>query len=137
MLRIVKTENGLVRGLPGNNTRISVFKGIPFAQPPVGENRWKAPQPCKDWEGVFDAYKFGPIPYQDQPGVGTDIYCKEWHVDPDIPREEDCLYLNVWTNAKSGDEKLPVLVLQPLDNRAVGEILVDDFLFFHVSFLFD
>ena len=110
MLKIVKTENGLVRGLPGNNTRISVFKGIPFAQPPVGENRWKAPQPCKDWDGIYDAYKFAPISMQDQPGIGTDIYCKEWHVDPDIEIDEDCLYLNVWTNAKSADEKLPVLV---------------------------
>ena len=110
MLKIVKTENGLVRGLPGNNTRISVFKGIPFAAPPTGENRWRAPQPCKDWEGIYDAYKFAPISVQDQPGIGTDIYCKEWHVDPDIEINEDCLYLNVWTNAKSADEKLPVLV---------------------------
>ncbi len=110
MLKIVKTENGLVRGLSGNNTRISVFKGIPFAAPPVGENRWKAPQPCKDWDGIYDAYKFAPISVQDQPGVGTDIYCREWHVDPDIEIDEDCLYLNVWTPAKSSDEKLPVLV---------------------------
>ena len=108
MLRIVETENGLVRGLPGNNTRITAFKGIPFAQPPVGENRWRAPRPCKDWDGIYDAYKFAPV--QDQPGVGTDIYCREWHVDPDIEIGEDCLYLNVWTNAKSADEKLPVLV---------------------------
>ena len=110
MLKIVKTENGLVRGLPGNNTRISVFKGIPFAEPPIGENRWKAPKPCKDWEGIYDAYKFAPISVQDQPGIGTDVYCKEWHVDPDIEISEDCLYLNVWTNAKSADDKLPVLV---------------------------
>ena len=110
MLKIVKTENGLVRGLPGNNTRISVFKGIPFAEPPIGENRWKAPKPCKNWEGIYDAYKFAPISIQDQPGIGTDIYCKEWHVDPDIEIDEDCLYLNVWTNAKSADDKLPVLV---------------------------
>lgn len=110
MLKLVKTKNGLVRGLPGNNTRISVFKGIPFAAPPVGENRWKAPQPCKDWDGIYDAYKFAPISVQDQPGVGTDIYCREWHVDPDIEISEDCLYLNVWTPAKSEDDKLPVLV---------------------------
>ena len=110
MLKIVKTENGLVRGLPGNNTRITAFKGIPFAKPPIGENRWKAPLPCEDWDGIYDAYKFAPISVQDQPGVGTDIYCKEWHVDPDIEIGEDCLYLNVWTNARSGDDKLPVLV---------------------------
>ena len=110
MLKTVKTENGLVRGLPGNNTRISVFKGIPFALAPVGDLRWKAPQPAKDWDGIYDAYKFAPISVQDQPGVGTDIYCREWHVDPDIEIDEDCLYLNVWTPAKSSDEKLPVLV---------------------------
>ena len=52
MLKVVKTENGLVRGFQGNNTRISVFKGIPFAAPPVGENRCRAPLPCENWEGV-------------------------------------------------------------------------------------
>ena len=100
MLKLVKTENGMVRGFQGNNTRISVFKGIPFAEPPTGKNRWRAPQPCKDWDGIFEADRFAPISVQDQPGVGTDIYCKEWHVDPDIEMNEDCLYLNVWTNAK-------------------------------------
>ena len=110
MLKTVKTENGLVRGLPGNNTRISVFKGIPFALAPVGDLRWKAPEPALDFDGIYDAYKFAPISIQDQPGVGTDIYCKEWHVDPDIEIDEDCLYLNVWTPALRADENLPVLV---------------------------
>ena len=110
MLREVKTENGMVRGLPAADPRITSFKGIPFAAPPVGENRWRAPKPCDDWEGVRDAYEFAPISVQDTPGLGTDIYCREWHVDPDIPMSEDCLYLNVWTGAKSADEKLPVLV---------------------------
>lgn len=110
MLKIVETKNGKVRGIAGNNARITAFKGIPFAAPPVGDNRWRAPQPVENWEGILDAYTFAPISVQDQPAVGTDIYCKEWHVDPDIPMDEDCLYLNVWTNAKSGDDKLPVLV---------------------------
>lgn len=110
MLKLVKTENGMVRGFQGNNTRISVFKGIPFAEPPTGKNRWRAPQPCKDWDGIFEADRFAPISVQDQPGVGTDIYCKEWHVDPDIEMNEDCLYLNVWTNAKTADDNLPVMV---------------------------
>ncbi len=48
MLREVTVKNGKLRGLPGTNTRISVFKGIPFAAPPVGKNRWRAPQPCPD-----------------------------------------------------------------------------------------
>lgn len=110
MIRIAKTENGLVRGIEAADPRITAFKGIPFAAPPVGENRWRAPQPAKDWEGVLDASRFAPISVQDTPGLGTDIYCREWHVDPEIPMGEDCLYLNVWTGAKSADEKLPVVV---------------------------
>lgn len=110
MLRKVKTENGWVRGIEAADPRITAFKGIPFAAPPIGENRWRAPQPAEDWEGVRECYRFAPISVQDTPGVGTDLYCKEWHVDPEIEMGEDCLYLNVWTNAKSADEKLPVLV---------------------------
>ncbi len=110
MLRIAKTENGLTRGLPAPDPRITVFKGIPFAAPPVYGNRWRAPMPCSNWEGILDAYKFKPIPVQDRPGIGDDIYCREWHVEPDIEMDEDCLYLNVWTNAKTEDSCLPVLV---------------------------
>ncbi len=110
MLRTAKTENGPVRGLPAADPRVTSFKGIPFAAPPTGQNRWRAPQPCADWVGIRDAYAFAPISVQDTPGLGTDIYCREWHVDPDIPMSEDCLYLNVWTPAKSADERLPVLV---------------------------
>ena len=74
MLRQTTVKNGKVRGLPGNDPRITAYKGIPFAAPPVGELRWKAPQPCADWDGILDAYQFGPISVQDQPAVGTDIY---------------------------------------------------------------
>ena len=110
MLRQVKTENGWVRGIEAADPRITAFKGIPFAAPPTGRNRWRAPQPCENWEGVRECYRFAPISMQWIPGLGTDIYCREWHVDPDIAMGEDCLYLNVWTNAKSADEKQPVLV---------------------------
>ncbi|MBR4224444.1 MAG: carboxylesterase family protein [Oscillospiraceae bacterium] len=110
MIRTAKTENGTVRGLPAADPRITSFKGIPFAAPPVGINRWRAPQPCEDWEGVRDCFEFAPISVQDTPGIGDDIYCREWHVDPEIPMSEDCLYLNIWTNAKSTEDKLPVLV---------------------------
>lgn len=110
MLRTVKTENGMVRGIEAADPRITAFKGIPFAAPPVGENRWRAPQPAANWEGVREAYRFAPISMQSIPGLGDDIYCREWHVDPDIDMDEDCLYLNVWTGAKAADEKRPVLV---------------------------
>lgn len=110
MLREAMTENGMVRGLPAADPRVTSFKGIPFAAPPVGKNRWRAPQPCENWEGVRDAFQFAPISVQDTPGLGTDIYCREWHVDSKVPMDEDCLYLNVWTSAKSVDERQPVLV---------------------------
>lgn len=110
MLRIVRTENGLVRGIPAADPRITAFRGVPFAAPPVGVNRWRAPQPCPDWEGTLDCARFAPISMQEVPGIGDNIYIREWHVDPDIPMDEDCLYLNVWTNAKSDADRLPVLV---------------------------
>ncbi len=110
MLRQVKTENGWVRGIEAADPRITAFKGIPFAAPPTGRNRWRAPKPCESWAGVRDCSRFAPISMQWIPGLGDDIYCREWHVDPEIPMGEDCLYLNVWTNAKKAGEKLPVLV---------------------------
>ncbi len=110
MLRQVKTENGLVRGIEAADPRITAFKGIPFAAPPTGRNRWRAPQPCESWAGVRDCSRFAPISMQWIPGLGDDIYCREWHVDPEIPMGEDCLYLNVWTKAKKAGEKMPVLV---------------------------
>ena len=89
----VATEYGLVQGVAEND--LTVFKGIPFAAPPVGELRWRAPQPAAKWTGVRAADKFGPDPYQGDGQGGV---------------SEDCLYLNIWTPAKSPDEKLPVLV---------------------------
>lgn len=111
MLRVVKVENGMVQGLPAADPRITSFKGIPFAAPPTGENRWRAPQPAKDWEGVFKALDFAPISMQPKTVIDVNnIYTREWSVDPDIAMNEDCLYLNVWTPAMHADEKLPVYV---------------------------
>lgn len=110
MLREVRVSNGVVRGIPSADPRITAFKGIPFAAPPVGELRWCAPQPAEDWEGVRDCARFAPIAMQYTPGQGNNIYDREWHVDPETPMSEDCLYLNVWTGAHSPEDKLPVLV---------------------------
>lgn len=100
MLKTVKTENGYVRGIPAADPRVISFKGIPFAAPPVGDLRWRAPQPARDWEGVRDCLEFAPISMQSIPGLNEEnIYTREWNVDPTIPMNEDCLYLNVWTPA--------------------------------------
>lgn len=110
MLRRTVTENGAVRGIPASDPRITVYRGIPFAAPPVGSLRWRDPQPAQNWEGERLCDTFGPISMQATPGGPTDFYTKEWHVDPEIPMAEDCLYLNVWTPANAADEKLPVMV---------------------------
>ena len=96
MNRLVKTENGWVRGLPASDPRITAFKGIPFAAPPVGDLRWRAPQPCADWEGELKAFDFGPIAMQDKGKPGREnFWSREWAVDFDLPMSEDCLYLNI------------------------------------------
>jgi para-nitrobenzyl esterase len=113
MLRITNTENGAVRGMAAADARITVFRGIPFAAPPVGELRWRAPQPAADWQGVRACLEFMPIAMQVVPGSNPNtgaFYAREWHVDPDVPMDEACLYLNIWTNAKTGKEKMPVMV---------------------------
>jgi para-nitrobenzyl esterase len=111
MLRLVQVENGLLQGIPAADPQITVFKGVPFAAPPVGDLRWRAPQPAANWTGVRKADTFGPISFQEVPGADpAGFYTKEWHVDSTIPMSEDCLYLNVWTPAKSAGEKLPVMI---------------------------
>lgn len=111
MIRRVKVENGWVRGLPAADPRITAYKGIPFADKPIGPNRWRAPQPCPDWEGELFAADFGPIPMQANCAGDPvkDIYSREWAVDKDLPMSEDCLYLNVWAPA-DGRAGLPVYV---------------------------
>ncbi|MBR2716878.1 MAG: carboxylesterase family protein, partial [Oscillospiraceae bacterium] len=111
MIRKATVEGGVVRGIPAADPRITSFKGIPFAAPPVGVNRWRAPQPVIPWEGELPCLTFKPISMQHVPGLDKDnIYSREWNVDPEIPMDEDCLYLNVWTPAKTPEERLPVFV---------------------------
>ena len=97
--RVVRTQAGAVRGGPRDASGVIAFKGVPYAAPPVGPLRWCAPQPPAPWDGVRDALVFGAgclsaLENDQRPG----------------PRDEDCLYLNVWTAAKHADEKRPVMV---------------------------
>ena len=69
MIRKAYVEGGLVCGIPAADPRITAFKGIPFAAPPVGENRWRAPQPVVPWEGERLCAEFGPIAMQEVPGA--------------------------------------------------------------------
>lgn len=111
MIKIAKIKNGYVRGSAAADPRIISFKGVPYAQPPVGEKRWKAPDPCKDWDGIKNCIEFSPISMQSIPGLDQEnIYTKEWNVDSEILMSEDSLYLNIWTPAHTPDDKLPVFM---------------------------
>ncbi len=103
----IKVTGGLIKGI-SEKTGIIYFKGIPFAAPPVGNLRWKAPQPVKPWSGTKECSAFGASPMQATPEPFA-MWSEEYLI-PKKPISEDCLYLNVWTGAKSAKEKRPVLV---------------------------
>lgn len=93
----VKVKGGVLTGTVEDGLR--VYRGIPFAAPPIGDLRWRPPQPAPKWDGVRAAEQFGRACIQTNAAIA------------DLPApSEDCLYLNVWTPAKSAGEKLPVLV---------------------------
>tara|TARA_R110002167_G_scaffold65757_16_gene186047 strand:- start:59 stop:1636 length:1578 start_codon:yes stop_codon:yes gene_type:complete len=97
-----KVENGTIEGNYDTHTGLQTYFGVPFAKPPVGDLRWKAPQPLEDWAGVKDTKKFGPRPMQTM--VFGDMKSRSNGVS------EDCLYLNIWTPATRNVKNLPVLV---------------------------
>lgn len=103
---IVTTNSGKVRGYKEGN--VSVFKAVPFAAPPVGNLRWKAPQPVPSWDGIKECTAFSASPMQPTP-VPFAMWTEEF-IAPPAPLSEDCLYLNIWTKAKTAKEKLPVFV---------------------------
>jgi para-nitrobenzyl esterase len=100
----VRVEQGQLSGVPGNSPDVRVYKGIPFAAPPVGDLRWRAPKPAADWSGVRKADQFSATCMQTSYPEGS-IFRSEPQ-----PVSEDCLALNIWTAAKSASDKRPVMV---------------------------
>lgn len=99
----VQTDSGKVCGTVAEG--VAAFKGIPFAQPPVGALRWRAPQPVKPWDGIRDAVAFSPNPMQPAPSEGSALLTLA-----SAGFSEDCLYLNVWRPATTESKPLPVMV---------------------------
>lgn len=96
----VKVTNGILEGV--NESGVIIFKGIPYAQPPVGQLRWKEPQPVTNWKGIRKANMFSPRAMQRY--IYSDMKFRSNGIS------EDCLYLNIWTPAKTSNNRLPVLV---------------------------
>ena len=93
----VKIVSGLLSGVPGRDRSITTFKGIPYAEPPLGQLRWTPPRAPRSWTGVRKADHFSDG-------------CSQVFPKGDFPKSEDCLYLNVWTPAKTGTPEFPVMV---------------------------
>ena len=124
----VRVDTGALSGVVGGTQpTVRVFKGIPFAAPPLGENRWKAPQPAAKWDGVRKADAFGAPCAAGGPAGGRGGRGARGAAAPGAPapgqvttglvlpprepaRSEDCLYANVWTSAGSANDKRPVMV---------------------------
>lgn len=104
----IQTDAGLISGTINPDQSVHIYKGIPFAAPPIGPLRFKAPQPIEHWQNVKKCNAFAASPMQNKP-VPFAMYTAPYLI-PASPISEDCLYLNVWTNAKSSTEKKAVMV---------------------------
>lgn len=114
---VLRITGGKVQGVKTATEGVLLYKGIPFAAPPVGDLRWKAPRPVIPWMGVLKADKFSPAAIQADRDPNAKVpdgvidYVKEFYAEGDPMRSEDCLYLNVWTPASGKtDAKLPVAI---------------------------
>ena len=97
---VVRVDGGDIRGSVDGS--VSIYRGVPFAAPPVGPLRWRPPQPVRPWEGVRECVSFAPAcPQQNVAGLAGRV---------SGPQSEDCLYLNIWSPAHAPGERLPVMV---------------------------
>lgn len=101
---VLTIEGGQVKGvLADDHPDVYVYRGIPYAAPPIRENRWKAPQPAVPWKGVKICDTFGRPSFQAIQYTGG--YYSEWGYGKEAAFSEDCLYLNVWTKARAGGQE--------------------------------
>jgi para-nitrobenzyl esterase len=107
---VVQTKSGKVKGAVNDNGTVVSFKGIPYAAPPVGDLRWREPQPPPVWDGIRDATGFCASCIQNRvySHLPNGPWTEEFMVQDSI--SEDCLFLNIWTPAKSASDKLSILV---------------------------
>lgn len=106
----IEIEGGWVRGTASPSGACRVFKGIPFAAPPIGELRWRAPQPVRPWPGVLVADRFGCVCMQPLLPRNALMATLSFRNPPEAGLSEDCLYLNIWSPAESARDRLPVIV---------------------------
>jgi para-nitrobenzyl esterase len=123
---VAHVTGGLIRGAEqGSPSAGAVFRGIPFAQPPVGNLRWRQPQPVALWKGTHDATRYGPACFQNSYGTGTflaplaKLYGRDYPLQK-IEISEDCLYLNVWTTEWPPKSAAPVMVWIHGGSNVVG-----------------
>jgi para-nitrobenzyl esterase len=106
----VRVESGLLSGVSGTDSSVTVFKGVPFAAPPVGDLRWRAPHAPERWQGVRKASQFGANCVQE---IRDTFGPWTYEYQPHGQISEDCLFLNIWTPARAAKDRLPVLVYIP------------------------
>lgn len=105
----ISVSGGKITGFLSKDKIVSIYKGIPYAAPPIGSFRWKAPQPVKAWNTIRKCTEFSASAIQN-PQTPVSCWSKEFIIDTTKGYSEDCLYLNVWTQTKSEDKNRPVVV---------------------------
>lgn len=106
--RIIEVKEGKIKGTPAGNPAYTIFRGVPYARPPVGNLRWQAAAAPTPWEGIRNCEAFPAISIQAEQQEGS-FYQKEFFPEA-VVMSEDCLYLNIWTPDTTGTKKLPILL---------------------------
>jgi para-nitrobenzyl esterase len=121
----LRIDGGQIAGRASDDGAVRIYEGIPYVRPPVGDLRWRAPQPPAAWSGVRQTVGFGANCMQLDQAPGDSLFNALFYT-PTGPKSEDCLYLNVWTTARPGGPKQPVMVWIPgggfRAGSAAGEI---------------